>query len=177
VQITGPAVTSGYLGLPAAEQPFTADGWLRTGDLGFLRDGELYIVGRIKDMITVRGQNFYAEDVEEIVRGTPGLERPGSDKARNAAIPWTEGETERMVVLWETALDPAEASGLAQTARERVKQQLGLDEVDVVPVAPTTIPHTTSGKVQRRAALGLYRSLRPEPVPSARGTADLTKKG
>jgi acyl-CoA synthetase (AMP-forming)/AMP-acid ligase II len=158
VQITGPAVTAGYLGLPAAEQPFTADGWLRTGDLGFLRDEELYIVGRIKDMITVRGQNFYAEDVEEIVRATAELARPGAEKPRSAAIPWTEGETERMVVLWETALDPAEADRLARTACERVRQQLGLDEVDVVPVPPTTIPHTTSGKVQRRAALGLYRA-------------------
>jgi fatty-acyl-CoA synthase len=191
IQITGPAVTSGYLGLPAAEQPFTADGWLRTGDLGFLRDEELYVVGRIKDMITVRGQNFYAEDVEEIVRATAELERPGAEKPRSAAIPWTEGETERMVVLWETALEPAEAERLARTACDRVRQQLGLDEVDVVPVAPTTIPHTTSGKVQRRAALGLYRNLRPEqspaPVPSdaasaplgsgPRAAADLAKKG
>ena len=172
VQITGPAVTSGYLGLPAAEQPFTADGWLRTGDLGFLRNEELYIVGRIKDMITVRGQNFYAEDVEEIVRGTAGLERPGAEKPRSAAIPWTEGETERMVVLWETALDPAEARDLARTAGDRVRQQLGLDEVDVIPVAPATIPHTTSGKVQRRAALGLYRSLLPEQA-----SVDLAKRG
>src|SRR6185369_701625 len=73
IQILGPAVTSGYLGRPAHEQPFTADGWLRTGDLGFLVDDELYVVGRIKDMIVVRGQNYYAEDVEEIVRITPGV--------------------------------------------------------------------------------------------------------
>jgi acyl-CoA synthetase (AMP-forming)/AMP-acid ligase II len=164
VQISGPAVTRGYLNLPAEQQPFTADGWLRTGDLGFLHEDELYIVGRIKDMITVRGQNFYAEDVEEIVRATLAAEQPGTGVSRSAAIPWTDGEAgggegERMVVLWETALEPAPAQQLARLAADQVRQQLGLNEVDVVPVPTAAIPHTTSGKVQRRAALGLYRSL------------------
>lgn len=147
VQITGPAVTSGYLGLPEAAQPFTPDRWLRTGDLAFLIDRELYIVGRLKDMITVRGQNFYAEDVEEIVRTTPGIDRP-----RNAAIAWIDGADERMVVLWETALDADAARVLADAARDRVRRLLGLEAVEVVPVPPATIPHTTSGKVQRQAA-------------------------
>lgn len=152
VQITGPAVTRGYLGLPNDLQPFTGDGWLRTGDLAFQFDGELYIVGRLKDMITIRGQNFYAEDVEEIVRSTPGI-----NLARNAAVAWTEGADERMVVLWETALEPAAAAGLAATARERVKRLLGLAAVDVIPVPPATIPQTTSGKIRRQAAGQLVR--------------------
>ncbi|HEV2635619.1 MAG TPA: AMP-binding protein [Actinocrinis sp.] len=160
VQITGPAVTSGYLDLPADQQPFTPDGWLRTGDLGFL-DGELYLVGRLKAMITVRGQNYYAEDVEEIVRTTPGMDRP-----RTAAIAWTEDEGERMVVLCESALDPAEARLLARAAQDQVRRQLGLDEVDIIPVAPAAIPHTTSGKVQRHAALSLYRTLRTAAGPA-----------
>lgn len=164
VQLSGPAVTAGYLNLPADQQPFTADGWLRTGDLGFLHDGELYLVGRVKDMITVRGQNFYAEDVEEIVRSTLSAEQPGSGALRSAAIPWTAeaaggGEVERMVVLWETALDRKDAERLAHLAADQVKHQLGLDEVSVVPVPTAAIPHTTSGKVQRHGALGLYRSL------------------
>lgn len=164
VQLSGPAVTGGYLNLPADQQPFTADGWLRTGDLGFVHDGELYLVGRVKDMITVRGQNFYAEDVEEIVRTVLAAEQPGSGAPRSAAIPWTAegtdgGEVERMVVLWETALDRQEAARLARVAGDQVKHQLGLDEVSVVPVPTAAIPHTTSGKVQRHGALGLYRSL------------------
>lgn len=164
VQLSGPAVTAGYLNLPAGEQPFTADGWLRTGDLGFLHDGELYLVGRVKDMITVRGQNFYAEDVEEIVRTALAAEQAGSGPLRSAAIPWTAetaggGEVERMVVLWETALDRQESQRLARLAADQVRHQLGLDEVAVVPVPTAAIPHTTSGKVQRHGALGLYRSL------------------
>ncbi|MEY9931307.1 fatty-acyl-CoA synthase [Catenulispora sp. GP43] len=170
VQLSGPAVTGGYLNLPAEQQPFTADGWLRTGDLGFLHDDELYLVGRVKDMITVRGQNFYAEDVEEIVRTTLAAERSGGGVLRSAAIPWTAGdsgdagdadggEVERMVVLWETAPGDQEAAGLSRLAADQVRQQLGLDEVSVVPVPTAAIPHTTSGKVQRHGALGLYRSL------------------
>ena len=164
VQLSGPAVTGGYLNLPAEQQPFTADGWLRTGDLGFLHDGELYLVGRVKDMITVRGQNFYAEDVEEIVRTTLAAEQPGAGVLRSAAIPWTldaaaGGEVERMVVLWETALAGPESERLARLAADQVRHQLGLDEVSVVPVPTAAIPHTTSGKVQRHGALGLYRSL------------------
>jgi fatty-acyl-CoA synthase len=147
VQITGPAVTSGYLGVPDDEQPFTSDGWLRTGDLAFLHNGELHIVGRLKDMITVRGQNYYAEDVEEIVRTTPGVDRP-----RNAAITWSDGTQERMVVLLETAREGAAAGEVAVAARDRVRKLLGLDAIDVIPVPPATIPHTTSGKVQRQAA-------------------------
>ncbi|HVW39907.1 MAG TPA: AMP-binding protein, partial [Amycolatopsis sp.] len=66
IELTGAAVTSGYLGRP--DGPFTEDGWLRTGDLGYLRDGELYFTGRSKEMITVRGENVYPLDVETIAR-------------------------------------------------------------------------------------------------------------
>jgi acyl-CoA synthetase (AMP-forming)/AMP-acid ligase II len=155
VQLTGPAVTRGYLGVPAAEQPFTPDGWLRTGDLGFLLDGELHLVGRLKDIITVRGQNYYAEDIEEIVRGLPAAGR-----RRIVAIPWDEDGAERMVVLWETPLAPEEAAATAAGLREDVVRRLGLDAVEVLPVPPKTIPTTTSGKVQRHATVRLHREQR-----------------
>jgi acyl-CoA synthetase (AMP-forming)/AMP-acid ligase II len=168
VQITGPAVTRGYLHPPAQGQPFTADGWLRTGDLGFLIDDELYLIGRLKDMIIVRGQNYYAEDVEEIVRAVPG-----AASRRSAAVPWAKNGTERMAVIVETSLDPDEAAAVAVAARERIRSHLGLDAVDVIPVPPATIPFTTSGKVKRGATLDLVRdSLDPDgaTVP-ARGAS------
>jgi acyl-CoA synthetase (AMP-forming)/AMP-acid ligase II len=161
VQITGPAVTRGYLHPPVQGQPITADGWLRTGDLAFLLEAELYIVGRLKDMITVRGQNYYAEDVEEIVRTAPG-----AGAHRNAAVPWTEHGTERMTVLLETSLDPGAAGVVAAAARDRVMSHLGLEAVDVIPVPSATIPCTTSGKVKRGAALALVRD---GLVPDAAG--------
>lgn len=158
VQLTGPAVTHGYLHPPAQGQPFTADGWLRTGDLAFLLDAEVYLVGRLKDMIIVRGQNYYAEDVEEIVRAVPG-----AGGRHNAAVPWAKNGTERMAVLVETALDPDEAAGVAAAARDRLRSHLGLDAVDVISVPAGTIPFTTSGKVKRGATMALVRdSLVPD---------------
>jgi fatty-acyl-CoA synthase len=145
IQIAGDPVTAGYLDLPAERQAFTPDGWLRTGDLGFVHNGHLYVTGRLKDMITVRGQNFYAEDVEDIVRTAPlAGPRPA------VAIPWQDGDGELMVVLWETRAGAAAA--LAEELRDRVVAALGLDAVRVIPVPPATIPRTTSGKVQRQAA-------------------------
>ncbi|HEX6074952.1 MAG TPA: AMP-binding protein, partial [Micromonosporaceae bacterium] len=85
VQVRGGAVMAGYLNVPAAEQPFTVDGWLKTGDLGFLDEHGLYITGRAKDMIVVNGENYYAEDIEELVRAAPGL-----DRRHCAAVPWTD---------------------------------------------------------------------------------------
>jgi fatty-acyl-CoA synthase len=152
VQIDGPAVTSGYLGRPAEEQPFTSDGWLRTGDLGFLLDGELFIVGRSKDMIVVRGQNYYAEDVEEIVRGTPGV-----NGRRSTAFAWDTGGDELMVVLWESRLDAEESTVVSEDIRVRLTEQLGLAAVQVVAVPPSTIPFTSSGKVKRAGAAELCR--------------------
>ena len=155
VQITGPSVTAGYLDLPAEAQPYTSDGWLRTGDLGFRHDGQLHIVGRRKDMVTVRGQNYYAEDVEEVVRSAAG-----ADGRRVVAIPWTDSEKtgaddlagEWMVVLWETSAPQENAVATAEVLRQAVVRTLGLDAVRVVPVRPSTIPHTSSGKVRRSAA-------------------------
>jgi acyl-CoA synthetase (AMP-forming)/AMP-acid ligase II len=151
IQLRGAAVTSGYLHLPADEQPITADGWLRTGDLGFLLDGELYPVGRIKDLIIVRGQNYSAEDVEEIVRGTPGVDRRVCAAFGSA----TDGQ-ERVVVLWETALEPPAADEVAAAIRARISEYLGLGAAQVVTVPPVSIPHTTSGKVKRDAARRMY---------------------
>jgi acyl-CoA synthetase (AMP-forming)/AMP-acid ligase II len=153
VQITGAAVTAGYLGLARAQQPFTPDGWLRTGDLAFLHDRELFVVGRLKDMIIVRGQNYYAEDVEELVATTPGVAR-----LRNVAIPWDDGDAERIVVLLETSLTGTAAAELAATARSRVAMHIGMPAVEVVPVPLATIPRTTSGKVRRHEAVRIYQS-------------------
>ena len=152
IQIRGPAVTAGYLDVAPDEQPYTRDGWLRTGDLAFLDGGQVYVVGRSKDVIVVRGQNYYAEDVEELVLTTPGI-----DRRVCAAFACDAGDGERMVVLWETRLVPAEAASLAADIRARISDQLGLGSTRIVPVPPSSIPHTTSGKVRRSAAARLYQ--------------------
>ncbi|MDX2565288.1 AMP-binding protein [Streptomyces sp. TX20-6-3] len=153
IEINGPSVTHGYLDLPSDQQPFTPDGWLRTGDVGFLCKSELYVTGRIKSMITLRGQNFYAEDVEEIVRSTPG-----AANRRAAAITWGDGLREEIVVLLEKSAS-TESTEIVAAARGRIIDQLGLQAVRIVTVPAQTIPHTSSGKVQRVAARQLYESI------------------
>ncbi|MFV0129836.1 AMP-binding protein [Streptomyces sp. HMX112] len=155
LQIHGPAVMRGYLNLPDSEQPFTADRWLRTGDLAFALDGEFHIVGRMKDMIVIRGQNYYPEDVEEIVRQIPGV-----DRRHCAALGVTDdsgvGGGERIAVLFETALGAPEAAELTADVRREIVSRLGFENVDVMSVAPRSIPFTSSGKVKRRQARELY---------------------
>lgn len=147
IQVLGPAVMSRYIDVPEEAQPFTADGWLKTGDLGFFDDGELFVVGRLKDIIVVRGQNYYAEDIEELARQSAG---PAA--FRSAALLLDADDTEAVVVVVETALQHDDAAGLAKKIEKDIAGQVGLETVSVLPVTPRSIPVTTSGKVQRQAA-------------------------
>ena len=153
IQVRGGAVTSGYLGGP---QPFTDDGWLRTGDLGYLRDGELYFTGRRKEMITVRGRNVYPLDVEAVAREVPGVYQH-----RCVAFAVVD-DTERIVLCAETRLsDEDERERLRAEISRRCSADLGLPDVDVHLVAPRAIPRTTSGKLQR---LGMRDLLEAEAL-------------
>lgn len=151
IQIRGAAVTSGYLGQSAEEAAgFLPGGWLRTGDLGYRRGGEVFVTGRHKEMITVRGANYYPQDVELIARDVPGVFRgncvalagPGADT----------GGAEEIVLIAETARTAAGADELAARLRQRVAAELGLTALTVRLVAPRTIPRTSSGKVRRLAS-------------------------
>jgi fatty-acyl-CoA synthase len=153
IEVDGAAVTGGYLGLP--QGPHTADGWLRTGDLGYLRDGELYFTGRIKEMITVRGENVYPLDVEAIARAVPGV-------YKGRCVAFADGE--RIVLCAETR----ETGPRRLTAEiiARCSAELGLGDLTVHLVPPRTIPRTTSGKLQR---LGMRERLRAvEEIAGAR---------
>ncbi|GAA5069279.1 acyl-CoA synthetase (AMP-forming)/AMP-acid ligase II [Thermocatellispora tengchongensis] len=153
ILIQGAPVTSGYLVAGAADaaaaaEPF-ADGWLRTGDLGYRRSGEVFVTGRSKEMITVRGANFYPQDVEAVARETPGV-----FKGRCVAVAAPSGE-EEMLLIAESALTGPDADALAADLRSRVGAELGLTAVTVHLVRPRSIPRTSSGKVQRLAARDL----------------------
>ncbi|WP_018636935.1 AMP-binding protein [Parafrankia elaeagni] len=153
IQIRGDSVTGGYLTESGAAPAgaFTADGWLRTGDLGFLRDGELYVTGRVKEMVIVRGVNYYPHDAEDAVREVPGVHRRRCVACADVA---PDG-TETMAVIAETALaddDDGERSALAARIRSAVGATLGLSEVAVHLVGPDALPRTSSGKFRRLAA-------------------------
>ncbi len=148
ILIRGASVTSGYLGVAPVGAP---GGWLRTGDLAYARDGEVYITGRVKEMITVRGANYYPQDVEDVARDVPGVFR-----GHCAAAPAHRADgAEEIVLVAETTLSGAAGGELAAELRRRVASELGLTEVTVRLVRPRAIPRTSSGKVRRLASLEL----------------------
>jgi acyl-CoA synthetase (AMP-forming)/AMP-acid ligase II/acyl carrier protein len=145
VQMTGENVTRGYFEDPAANAAaFTADGWLRTGDLGLTHSGDLYISGRAKEIIFVNGQNYYPHDLEAIAQRAPGLEL---GKVVAAGVRPQGAQTEQLVVfvLHRGAL--ADFLPLATQVARLLNEQTGLEVAEVVPVK--RIPKTTSGKIQR----------------------------
>ncbi|MGV9676948.1 fatty acyl-AMP ligase [Nocardia sp. NPDC003482] len=144
ILIRGLSVTDGYLTVDPVD-PFT-DGWLRTGDLGYLRGGELFVTGRSKDMITVRGVNYYAQDVEAAVRDLDGVYKFRC----TATIDPDDAET--IAVIAETELTGAAREALCANIGDRIAARLGLAAVRVCLVAPRSIPRTSSGKLQRLAA-------------------------
>jgi acyl-CoA synthetase (AMP-forming)/AMP-acid ligase II len=144
IQIAGPAVMSGYLHRDPREA-VDAAGWLSTGDLGFVDGGELFVTGRAKEMIVVRGQNYYPQDVEALVRDVPGVNR-GRCNAVVMAFPGHE----YIALFAESASHtPADADALAQTLRVTVERALQIDAVAVYVLKRGSIRRTTSGKYQR----------------------------
>jgi acyl-CoA synthetase (AMP-forming)/AMP-acid ligase II/acyl carrier protein len=145
VQMTGENVTRGYFEDPAANAAaFTADGWLRTGDLGVIHGGDLYISGRAKEIIFVNGQNYYPHDLEAIAQRAPGLEL-GKVVAAGVRLPGEQTEQLVVFVLHRGGME--EFLPLATQVARLVNEQTGLEVAEVIPVK--RIPKTTSGKVQR----------------------------
>jgi acyl-CoA synthetase (AMP-forming)/AMP-acid ligase II/acyl carrier protein len=145
VQISGDNVTRGYFEDRAANAAaFSADGWLRTGDLGLLHAGELYISGRAKEIIFVNGQNYYPHDLEAIAQRAPGLEL---GKVVAAGVRARGADTEQLIVFVLHRGGLEEFVPLAAQVRRLISEQTGLEVAEVVPVK--RIPKTTSGKIQR----------------------------
>jgi acyl-CoA synthetase (AMP-forming)/AMP-acid ligase II len=145
VQIAGANVTAGYYADPAANAAaFTADGWLDTGDLGFVVDGELVIAGRRKEVILVNGQNYYPHDLEAAAASVEGVEI-GKVAACALGRPGDPTDAVALFVVHRGALDtfPPRMKAL----RRRIHELAGLELAEILPV--TQIPKTTSGKIQR----------------------------
>ncbi|MEH0542181.1 fatty acyl-AMP ligase [Streptomyces sp. B21-105] len=159
IWVQGPNVGRGYWGKePQSRRVFGAElagvpgGWLRTGDLGTLLEGQLTVTGRLKDLIVVDGRNHYPQDVE----GTAQDAHPAVRRDRLAAfgVPSARrGEGERVVLVAEHArtsrLDDIDVPALARAVRAAVSARHGLRLADVVLVAPGAVPRTSSGKVSR----------------------------
>jgi acyl-CoA synthetase (AMP-forming)/AMP-acid ligase II len=155
--VKSPGVMRGYYNnAEATAKVLSADGWLRTGDLGIVNDeGLLFVTGRIKDLIVLGGQNLAPADVEEIVDAIPGV--------RYSAAVGVESErtaTQRLFVVAEVRADDSEADAYRQLARDivaRVHRARGHRPARVLLVRPGTIPKTSSGKIQRSRLAGLVQ--------------------
>ncbi|MDQ1035295.1 acyl transferase domain-containing protein/acyl-CoA synthetase (AMP-forming)/AMP-acid ligase II [Streptomyces sp. V3I8] len=147
IEVRGPQIARGYHRLPRETALSFADGWLRTGDLGFLRDGRLCVSGRHKDVLFLNGRTFHAPDTEEVASTSPGLP-PGSPVVVGSTDPVTGGE--RVVVLVPWARPPRDAGPVLDGVARRVRTALGHDDVRVLALPPSAFPRTTSGKVQRQ---------------------------
>jgi acyl-CoA synthetase (AMP-forming)/AMP-acid ligase II/acyl carrier protein len=153
VHISGDNVTRGYFeDAQANAAAFTADGWLRTGDLGLIRDGDLYISGRAKEIIFVNGQNYYPHDLEAIAQRLAGLEL---GKVVAAGVRPRGAEVEQLVLFVLHRGDLQEFLPLAKEVTRAVNEQTGVEVAEVVPVR--RIPKTTSGKIQRHLLADSYR--------------------
>ncbi|MCI0390219.1 MAG: fatty acyl-AMP ligase [Acidobacteria bacterium] len=149
VIVKGPSVTKGYFRNPEATATTWRDGWLRTGDLGYLAEGELFICGRSKELIIIRGANYYPQDIELAARDLPGVKR-----GNVAAFGVNEGREERLVILAEAGAREAET--LRRAIATRIQETFGLDVHRVALVPVGTLLRTTSGKLQRRKMKKLY---------------------
>lgn len=145
ILIRGENVTRGYFEDPEANAAtITADGWVRTGDLGLFDDGDLYISGRAKEIIFVNGQNYYPHDLESIALRARGLEL---GKVVAAGVRPRGAQADQLVVFVLHRSDMADFLPTATEVTRLINEHTGLEVAEVVPVK--RIPKTTSGKIQR----------------------------
>ncbi|MCB1058110.1 MAG: fatty acyl-AMP ligase [Acidobacteria bacterium] len=157
VWVRGPSLMDGYLDLPEATTKALRDGWLDTGDLGFLDEGELFLTGRAKDMVLLRGRNFAPAEIEQAVDPLPGV-RTGCSVAASWLPEGADGE--RLVLLVETrkGISPQDAEALPERCKKEVLAAVGVAPDEVVVLEPGTLPRTSSGKLRRQESLRRWRA-------------------
>ena len=150
----GPSIMPGYFRDKEATDACMVDGWLDTGDMAYVSEGYIFIVGRAKDMIIINGKNHWPQDIEWAVEQLPGF-KAGDIAA--FAITTPGGEEAPAVLVQCRTSDPAERARLRDQIREKVRSITGMHcVVELVP--PRTLPKTSSGKLSRAKARNLYLS-------------------
>jgi fatty-acyl-CoA synthase len=160
MRIRGPSVMRGYWEDVERTRESFAGGWLKTGDLGFIHEGHVFICGRSKEVVIVNGRNYYPQDMEWEASKVPGV-RKGNVVAFGARDPsGMERDRERVVLAFEVQ-EPerlGHASALLAEVRKAVQEGMGLTLDDVVALPPGALPKTSSGKLQRAKTRELYET-------------------
>ncbi len=164
IWVCGPSVAKGYWQRPDETQHTfharlsdTDEGpFLRTGDFGFFHAGELFITGRLKDVLIVRGQNHYPQDIESTVQGLD----PAFRADAGAVFQAERDGIERLVIVQEVSRPPKhfDSTAVARRVRQTIAERHGIEVDEVLFVRSVTLPKTTSGKIQRHACRAAYES-------------------
>jgi fatty-acyl-CoA synthase len=162
--VKGPSIMPGYFQEPeASREVLSADGWLDTGDLGYLLNGEIVVTGRAKDLIIVNGRNVWPQDIEWAIEAQKVVK---SGDAAAFSIESADGERVVVAVLARVSGDEAKAA-LARDVAGAVREAVAVD-CDVVLVPPTLgLPMTSSGKLSRARTKANYLAGRYAPKPAA----------
>jgi 1-acyl-sn-glycerol-3-phosphate acyltransferase len=171
IEFRGPSATAGYVRNPEATRALFRGGWLDTGDVGYVAEGELFLTSRAKDLIIRGGQHIHPYDLEQALDAVPGIRR-GCVAVFAATDPGSG--TERVVVLVETRLQqPQQRAELRARVADLSLAVLGVPADDIVLAEPRTVLKTSSGKIRRAACRALYEQgrlggrVRPVPLQIA----------
>ncbi len=149
LRVKGPSVAQGYFRDEVATRATFPNGWLRTGDLGYLANGNVYITGRQKDLIIINGRNYDPQRMEWLVDELPEVR-----KGNTVAFSRPGTASEELVVVVESKTETPDA--LKDAIKTRLTEQLQLAVADVVICAPGSLPKTSSGKLQRQKTRAQY---------------------
>jgi len=171
--VKGPSIAAGYFGEPEATAEIFQNGWLDTGDLGYLVDGEIVITGRSKDLMIINGRNIWPQDIEWAVETLPGLRRG------DAAVFSIEDDQQgpRVVVLVQCRQRENEARNQLQRDVKAIATRTAAIDGDIILVPPHSLPMTSSGKLSRARARqnyldGLYTESPVDEEPLAMAAGD-----
>lgn len=171
IWVRGPHVARGYWGEPEATADTfghrLADGsgeWMRTGDLGFIHEGRLFVTGRIKDLIIVHGRNIYPHDIERVAEG---VDARLQGRCAAFGVPARDGEAVGMVI--ESDEQGPDFERMTDAVRRAVSATIGVAIEGIVPVPRRGLPKTSSGKLQHWACRELYLERRAVPQQPAVG--------
>lgn len=166
IEFRGVSATQGYFRNPESTACLIHDDWLDTGDIGYFAGGELFITGRVKDLVIRAGRHFFPYELEEAIGRAPGV-RNGCVAA--CGMPDTAAGTDRLIVIAETReIDPAALAAIRASINEAAVALLGAPAEEVALVPPHSILKTSSGKIRHAATLALYLRSRGRLAPRPR---------